>query len=441
MNENAKSNWLCPLWELADRVTEALRGSVGNLEHDPPPPPERLQEATATLCDPEASTAAVADACLVLEDALAAPGLEIVTTEALSGVNKAVLVTLSNEVSAVWKPVRKDPVHVRRERAAYLLDKRLGHLARVPPVVLRKLGKEKGALVWFIPGARPAFRDPRSAFVLRSPERDNYYRLALIDNLVGNLDRHSGNWVLNEEGIVFPIDHGLAFPEHNGQQWFRAYDFSLSVDLKPEHGERLRQLSGEALRDELDPLIGAAAVEALVERVEAILNLGYTYDWQRMRYKTERRRFLESTGLDAGRPEHRIDLSDVARYDELLRHIEVHRYYLGQTTDQEVELAEAAASWFDNVYRPVIVAIQESGLFKEFPTRKLTDLYLWVTYHRERHLEEHGEMPTDHSIAEALASRYSERPVVGPLKTLMRSIKAAWAAASETPEPPAAANG
>ena len=131
--------------------------------------------------------------------------------------------------------------------------------------------------------------------------------------------------------------------------------------------------------------------------------------------KAEYAHFLRETHLDETRPDQKIELTEPGRYKILLEHIEVHRYYLGLQWGYEPTLAEAAASWYDNVYSPVVKAIEESGILKSFPQRTEADLYIWVAYHRERLKERYGEMPRDRDVA-VHAGRTVQRPARRPLR-------------------------
>lgn len=146
--------------------------------------------------------------------------------------------------------------------------------------------------------------------------------------------------------------------------------------------------------------------------------------------------FLTQTGLNETRPNHGIELSQPDRYDTLLEHIEVHRFYLGHELQRDISLWEAAGSWFDVVYWPVVEAIRATGSLREFPKRSETDLYLWVAYHREKLKERFGDMPSDQEVASVLVERFSDRPLVGFVKTITRAITAAFEAVGESPEPP-----
>ena len=88
--------------------------------------------------------------------------------------------------------------------------------------------------------------------------------------------------------------------------------------------------------------------------------------------------FLLKTGLDRLRPQAEIEASQSEFYDRLLEHIEVHRWYLGEKRQTEVPYEEAVASWYDQVYQPIIDLISEQDLCRLFPGASETDLYLWI---------------------------------------------------------------
>jgi hypothetical protein len=177
-------------------------------------------------------------------------------------------------------------------------------------------------------------------------------------------------------------------------------------------------------------------IEAQVTEIETRVPLTADVDVDGLIIKTEYAHFLEQTRLDETRPELTIELTEPGRYQDLLRHIDVHRYYLGVQLQRNVAMDEAAASWYDTVYLPVVAAIRESGVLREFPRRTEADLYLWVAYHRERLRQRYGYLPAPTAVASALAEQYSERPLGRLVKTVVRTISAAVKAATESPEPP-----
>jgi hypothetical protein len=89
--------------------------------------------------------------------------------------------------------------------------------------------------------------------------------------------------------------------------------------------------------------------------------------------------FLERTQLDRVRPQASIAVSRLGRYDRILEDILGHRYFLGLQNYREVDMAEASASWYDNVYKPIADLIREYDILAHFPGRTEADLYLWIT--------------------------------------------------------------
>jgi hypothetical protein len=89
--------------------------------------------------------------------------------------------------------------------------------------------------------------------------------------------------------------------------------------------------------------------------------------------------FLEHSQLDRVRPEASIAVSRLGRYDRIFEDILGHRYFMGLQQYREVGIAEASASWYDNVYKPIADLIREYDILAHFPGRTEADLYLWIT--------------------------------------------------------------
>jgi len=106
--------------------------------------------------------------------------------------------------------------------------------------------------------------------------------------------------------------------------------------------------------------------------------------------KAEYAEFLEHTRLNELRPQADFNVTAPGQYEKLNEHIAVHRYY--QCEDEQCEVSEQSAvlDWYDNVYAPIVAAIRERGVLRWFPNRTETDLYLWVSAHREALQQELG---------------------------------------------------
>lgn len=137
--------------------------------------------------------------------------------------------------------------------------------------------------------------------------------------------------------------------------------------------------------------------------------------------KQEYASFLENTGLASVRPEAAVELTLPGQYEKLSQHISVHCWYLGQRKGGEVSFQEAAASWYDDVYLPLVEIIRENGIVREFPGRTEADLYLWIAEHRWYLRETRGEVPLEQA-AVGFASRYSSRPLKRAVRALKRAV-------------------
>jgi hypothetical protein len=104
-------------------------------------------------------------------------------------------------------------------------------------------------------------------------------------------------------------------------------------------------------------------------------------DLERAVIEYERERFYASTGLKRLRPEAEITFTATGRYDDLLVHINCHKYYLNLDKPKEIPLRDAILSWYDTVYRPVVSIIQERRMLHAFPGRTDADLYVWISRH------------------------------------------------------------
>lgn len=91
--------------------------------------------------------------------------------------------------------------------------------------------------------------------------------------------------------------------------------------------------------------------------------------------------FLKWSELDRLRPEQDIYFTIPGGYQQLREHISVHGYYMALEHNAPVSMEEAAASWYDDVYMPVVHLIREEHVLDRFPGRTEADLYLWVMDH------------------------------------------------------------
>ena len=91
----------------------------------------------------------------------------------------------------------------------------------------------------------------------------------------------------------------------------------------------------------------------------------------------ELNRILERAGLEDSVDFEKIRFTTPGRYEEILSHILGHKEYLSRNGEQ-ITLKEAARSWFEKIYLPVIEIINRQKLIERFPGRTESDLYAWT---------------------------------------------------------------
>ncbi len=125
--------------------------------------------------------------------------------------------------------------------------------------------------------------------------------------------------------------------------------------------------------------LGRATINARVVEVKTRAPLGRKRDAAALLRAAEYAAFLETTQLHRTRPEARLECSRLGRYDEILKHILGHGYFMGPELGRPVPLPEAAASWYDHVYKPVAEAIRKHKVLEQIPGWTEADLYVEIT--------------------------------------------------------------
>lgn len=156
--------------------------------------------------------------------------------------------------------------------------------------------------------------------------------------------------------------------------------------------------------------LGATHIQAYVTKFEAKVPLTPDVQPDELIIKAEYAEFLEHTSLDEIRPESDLTMTAPGGYRTLEEHIHAHQYFMGLNQQRNVPLGEAVAHWYDNVYGPVVKAISDVGILRDFPGRTEADLYLWVSEHRAALEEILGIAVQTEDAAEDLAAQKSQIP-------------------------------
>ncbi len=129
--------------------------------------------------------------------------------------------------------------------------------------------------------------------------------------------------------------------------------------------------------------VGAAHIEAYVRQVKTKVALSPDVRPDEMIIKAEFAEFLDRTSLAESLEPDQLKVTAPGQYQPLLRGIEAHREYLTDERNEPISQREASEHWHEHVYLPLVRVIHEQGLLRDFPGRTETDLYVWISRHRE----------------------------------------------------------
>jgi hypothetical protein len=145
----------------------------------------------------------------------------------------------------------------------------------------------------------------------------------------------------------------------------------------------------------------AKTIEAYVIEYKTSVPIEKDDDLDDILLKTEHTEFFAKTRLDQIRPEQTVEFTEPGRYRLVLEHIAFHKYLKETEAGHQIAYEEAVASWYDNVYIPVVEKIRASNVLRDFPGRTEADLYAWLLLHRaafEQEIKALGYVPTEDLI-------------------------------------------
>ncbi|MGJ5818862.1 hypothetical protein [Paludibaculum fermentans] len=156
----------------------------------------------------------------------------------------------------------------RHNLAAFELNQMLG-LERIPVTVARAYRKLPASYTWWVDGEVMTERE-RQARSLRPPNgalwNDQVYIMKVFDQLIYNVDRNTGNIVIDKDWKLWMIDHTRAF--------------RVRIDLMSEEElvrcdrallERMRKLDPAEVRARLSPWLNPQQVDSLMARRDLIV--------------------------------------------------------------------------------------------------------------------------------------------------------------------------
>lgn len=169
-----------------------------------------------------------------------------------------------------------------REAAAFEVSEALGW-AIVPPTVLRDGPFGMGMVQLFVD------HDPDEHYLeLRDDHPDRFRQIAAFDVVINNADRKSGHCILDRQGHIWGIDHGVSFHVHHK---LRTVIWDHAGDALPSDVVSGLEMLDAAFDDgpgrRLTQLLTAEEAAATRARVQWLLDEGrfpeprgdYPYPW------------------------------------------------------------------------------------------------------------------------------------------------------------------
>lgn len=176
----------------------------------------------------------------------------------------------------------------------------------------------------------------------------------------------------------------------------RYHDFDRQFRVKGgKRGERTQHILNEMRKGKLMPPISLYQIKNDYfildghHRFKAAQELGYkeirsqilellpSTDTLENKLYIERTNFRDSAGLAKS-----IELTELGQFDHLEQQIKEHQAYLSKNSNREVSYENAAADWYNTIYKPLCGIIADSMLVDKFPDRTVDDLYLYISLHQ-----------------------------------------------------------
>jgi nucleotide-binding universal stress UspA family protein len=156
--------------------------------------------------------------------------------------------------------------------------------------------------------------------------------------------------------------------------------------------------------------LDAKYIEAYVTEVETKVPILPDTQPDELILKERYAEFLEKTQLKAAHLQADFTMTAPGNYRVLDKQIEIHRFALSQQQQNDVSLPQAAASWYEQIYLPVVEVIRARGMLRDFPNRSEADMYVWIAKHTDELKERWGWQIEPETAISDLVETYSRNP-------------------------------
>ncbi len=170
-------------------------------------------------------------------------------------------------------------------------------------------------------------------------------------------------------------------------------------------------------------LRGIESIAAHVVEVDSRVPLSPDVQPDELILKSEYVAFLERTRLDELRPGVDLSVSLPGQYDKLEGFIELHNYCLETDEMCWISSEDSVTRWYDEEYTPIVEAIREQGILRDFAGRTETDLYIWIAENQRELREELGWDVSPDAVVAKKAAQFTPK-AEGPLGQVSQVLNA-----------------
>jgi nucleotide-binding universal stress UspA family protein len=151
---------------------------------------------------------------------------------------------------------------------------------------------------------------------------------------------------------------------------------------------------------------GFKTIEAHVIEVRTPITLTPDVSPDDLIIKAEYAEFLDTTKIMDLRPNVDLSVSIPGQYEILMAQIYLQKFILVEDKKLDASLQDAVETWYDTIYISLAEAIRDRGLLQWFPNRTFTDLYIWISEHRNDMEKELGwEIQSDIAATDLILER------------------------------------
>lgn len=165
---------------------------------------------------------------------------------------------------------------------------------------------------------------------------------------------------------------------------------------------------------------GVEFIDAEVVELDTEIPIKPGMSMKELKAKTvayERNMFLQQYPTEL--PMGAIVFNTPGAYPEMVNHINVHKYYINeQVHDHEITFNEAAMSWFENVYKPIVKAIRQEHLLAAFPGESEGDMYMWVVRRWDELKREKRDISAEEAVKKAANERGANNVILRTKRTI-----------------------